>query len=239
MALTPDEMERIAAEERRKLEEEAYRAQVRQELLKQQRAPRNLPAIIAFLSLVMLFLTALAAGWFRRPVESPPLSKSEPPPTYAPSVTEVRPSGSDAPTSLQQRSRTEPISGNAIPAGIDALLSKWRDTLIHHDLDGHVSCYAPVVYVFYNRRNVTRMGVREDRSRALSTYPEIRKYTISDVQLESLTATRAVVTFDKEWDTAGRGRSAGAEKGRLTLERLNGDWKIVAEQEVRVYWQKH
>jgi hypothetical protein len=96
-----------------------------------------------------------------------------------------------------------------------------------------------MVYVFYNRRNVTRMGVREDRSRALSTYPEIRKYTISDVQLESLTATRAVVTFDKEWDTAGRGRSAGAEKGRLTLERLNGDWKIVAEQEVRVYWQKH
>lgn len=238
MALTPDEMERIAAEERRKLEEEAYRAQVRQELLKQQRAPRNLPAIIAFLSLVMLFLTALAAGWFRRP-EVAPVSKSEPPPTYAPSVTEVRPSGSDAPTSLQQRSRTEPISGNAIPAGIDALLSKWRDTLIHHDLDGHVSCYAPMVYVFYNRRNVTRMGVREDRSRALSTYPEIRKYTISDVQLESLTATRAVVTFDKEWDTAGRGRSAGAEKGRLTLERLNGDWKIVAEQEVRVYWQKH
>jgi hypothetical protein len=238
MALTPEEMERITREERRKLEEEAYRSHVRRQLLKQNSAQRNLPAIVGFVALVMLFLTALVSGWFLRPAERPPLevpaiSKSAPPTTSAPATTYVP----NLPNP-QERSRTEAVSSNGIPASVQALLSNWRDTLVNHDLDGHVNCYAPVVYVFYNRKNVSRSGVREDRERTLSTYPKIRKYNITNVKPESITPTRAVVTFDKEWDTAGKKRFAGAERGRLTLEKLNGEWKIVAEQEARVYWVK-
>jgi hypothetical protein len=232
MALTPEEMERIAGEERRKLEEEAYRSHVRRQLLTQHRTRHNLPAVVSFVALLMLFLVALAAGWFRRPAETPdvaPVSKFAPPVTYVPKRPELP---------LQERTRTEAPPASGIPAGIDALLVKWRETLVRHDLDRHVECYAPVVYVYYNRKNVTRGAVREDRERTLSTYPEIRKYNITNVKAESITPTRAVITFDKEWDTAGKKRFAGAERGRLTLENLDGEWKIVGEQESRVYWVK-
>jgi hypothetical protein len=230
MALTPEEMERIADEERRKVEEEAYRSHVRRHFLKQYRRRHNLPALVAFAALVMLFLVALAAGWFHRPAEAPevaPVSKLEPSTTYVPKRPEPP---------LQERTRTEVAPSTGVPADIEALLVKWRDTLVRRDLDGHMGCYAPIVYVFYNRKNVTRGGVREERERALSAYPEIRKYNISNVKPESITPTRAVVTFDREWDMAGSKRSAGAERGRLTLEKFKGEWKIVGEQEARVYW---
>ena len=70
----------------------------------------------------------------------------------------------------------------------------------------------------------------------LARYPEFRKYDIRDVRLESMDGERAVVVFRKDWDVRGRGRFAGSEQQRLTLDRESGSWQIAREEETKVYW---
>jgi hypothetical protein len=114
----------------------------------------------------------------------------------------------------------------------------WRSTLEKGDLQTHVATYAPRVDRFFRQRRVSRQQVLREKERMLDRYPNINKYEVHDVRLESLKGGRAVVTFRKDWDTSGRGsrRFAGSERQRLTLRTVDGTWKIVGEEELKVHW---
>ena len=72
----------------------------------------------------------------------------------------------------------------------------------------------------------------------MELYPEVHRYEISDVKFESQKHDEAVVSFRKDWDMNGDRRFSGAERQRLKLRRINGDWKIVSEEEMQIYWVK-
>jgi hypothetical protein len=147
-----------------------------------------------------------------------------------------------AATRRDERSRTagSPVrtadSDTGVPADLRAFLERWRSTLVAGDATAQAALYADRVDRFFTKRSVTRAEVRREKQRMLTRYPEFHKYEISDVRLESLTSDRAVVTFRKEWDARGRGRFAGSEQQRLTLERVSESWKIVGEEETKVHW---
>ena len=72
----------------------------------------------------------------------------------------------------------------------------------------------------------------------MSLYPTVNRYDISDVKVESNNGREAVVSFRKEWDMDGQKPFSGAERQRLKLRRIDGNWKIVSEEETKVYWVK-
>lgn len=123
-----------------------------------------------------------------------------------------------------------------VPADILGFLERWRTSLIRGDMAAHVDTYAPRVERFFRERYVSRERVRDEKRRLLERYPNVNRYELRNVKLESRTGDRAVVTFRKDWDTSGRERFAGSEAQRLTLERAGATWQIVREEEIKVYW---
>jgi hypothetical protein len=111
-------------------------------------------------------------------------------------------------------------------------------TVSKGDVESHSDLYAPTVTRFFRQRNVSKTAVRKVKSQMMALYPTVNRYDISDVKIESNTGSEAVVSFRKEWDMKGRRRFAGAERQRLRLQRLGGEWKIVSEEETKVYWTK-
>jgi hypothetical protein len=122
--------------------------------------------------------------------------------------------------------------------GVDGLLSRWRASVLKGDVDAQTILYAPRMEHFFRKRNVSRATVRREKARMMELYPRVDKYDISDVRVTSTRNNEAVVTFRKDWDMRGERRFTGAEQQRLKLRKIHGDWKIVSEEETRVYWLK-
>ena len=119
---------------------------------------------------------------------------------------------------------------------IDSLLDRWRNTFLRGDVNGQTILYAPKMELFYRRNSVSRETVRREKSRMMELYPKVHRYDISDVKVESHRGDEAVVSFRKDWDMNGDRRFSGAERQRLKLKRINGDWKIIREEELKIYW---
>lgn len=147
-----------------------------------------------------------------------------PPPAEAKPVTEEE----------SARSRTEVTTTGR--GEIDGLLDRWRNTVLRGDVNGQTILYAPKMELFYRRNGVSRETVRREKARLMELYPRVHRYDISDVKVESQKRDEAVVSFRKDWDMNGDRRFSGAERQRLKLRRINGDWKIVREEELKVYW---
>ena len=128
-----------------------------------------------------------------------------------------------------QRARAaEPTSP---PAGVNELLERWRRTVILGDVNAQTILYAPQMERFFNRKNVTREQVRREKGRMMELYPNVSRYEISDLKVEAVENGQTVVSFRKEWDMHGDKHFSGAERQRLKLRRIAGDWKIVSEEE--------
>ena len=205
-------------------------------------------------SVTVLAIVLLIAGirqWGDSPPEMAPdpveTARSAEPPATAPetertvfgerpSPTDDVPTADSPKTERRSRSVEPPQSTSSVPADLQAFLDRWRTTLISGDAKAQAALYANRVDRFFTKRNVTRRDVLREKERMLARYPEFHKYDISDVQIESLDDSRAVVTFRKDWDARGRGRFAGSEQQRLTLRRDDGSWKIVREEETKIHW---
>ena len=136
---------------------------------------------------------------------------------------------------------TESIRSRASDTGKDlaeihGLLNRWRISTIDGNVDAQTILYAPRMDHYFRQRNVSRATVRREKARMKELYPTVNRYDISDVRIESAAKNQAVVTFRKDWDMRGDRRFAGAERQRLKLRRMAGDWKIVSEEETKVYW---
>ena len=104
------------------------------------------------------------------------------------------------------------------------------------DVKAQAILYAPKMEQFFRRRNVTRDVVLREKARMKELYPNVSRYDITDVQVESHKENVAVVSFRKEWDMHGERRFSGSDRQRFKLRKIAGDWKIVGEEEMVVYW---
>jgi len=93
--------------------------------------------------------------------------------------------------------------------------------------------------VFFRRKNLDRASVGDIKRSGMAAYPNVKTYRLSDLALASRSDERAAVTFRKYWDALDPSRLkhfSGEEIQRLTFVKLEGDWKIVREEELQVYW---
>jgi len=140
-------------------------------------------------------------------------------------------------TELETESTRSRVSdSDKASAEIHGLLNRWRASTIDGNIDAQTILYAPRVEHFFRQRNVSRATVRREKARMKELYPIINRYDISDVRIEATAKNQVVVTFRKDWDMRGQRRFAGAERQRLKLRRMAGDWKIFSEEETKVFW---
>ena len=168
-------------------------------------------------------------------VDEPRPADTRPDPTAATLPRNAEPTNETLEPST--RGRTTELSASNTE-GIDELLARWRDTVVKGDVQGQTALYAPKLERFFRQRNVTQAQVRKTKSQMMSLYPTVNRYDISDVKIESNNGKEAVVSFRKEWDMKGTKPFSGAERQRLKLRRVGNDWKIVSEEETKVYWVK-
>jgi ketosteroid isomerase-like protein len=297
MELSPEQQERIAREERLRIEEEMYRTrvreQIRRDMTKRPEAAatptrRNrvrdivMPVLfgIAVLAALTFFMgrrggdalptdqdrrasvgdrpetdkapgavfggkeeeAAKPASEIQDETAQLPGDRSQTPQTEAARAQQGRPVPQPVePT--QQRSRTEPISVNSSRpvsgsgAELESVVHAWADALNRGDVNRHVSFYAPRLERYFGATGVSRDAIAKDKRRVLGQHDTFQ-INVSDVRVESVEGDRAVVTFRKEWNSTGGRPFAGAERSRLVVANLGGEWKIVGEKEQKVYWVK-
>ncbi|HTM51141.1 MAG TPA: hypothetical protein VL285_20740 [Bryobacteraceae bacterium] len=117
---------------------------------------------------------------------------------------------------------------------IEALLGRWISTLRARDLEAHVACYASRVAPFLDGQAAQIAQVRREKELLLKRIGPIRRLEISDLAYGELAGDRAVVTLRKEWDVAPPNPTSGVEDEKLTLQRVDGKWKIAGEEESNV-----
>jgi hypothetical protein len=124
------------------------------------------------------------------------------------------------------------------PAELRQALEGWRRAVLSGDTDRIIECYAQKVERYFNLQNATREDVRRTVVNFLSGRGTVSDLQISALGITSVEDNRIAATFRKRWQTAGRHPSSGEERERLTFAKISGSWRIVREEELRVFWTR-
>ncbi len=154
-------------------------------------------------------------------------STRTPTPTPSPSPT----STTDSPTPTPEPAADKEEASREVAEQI----GEWESLSESGDLDAYMSKYADTVD-YYRRRGASVNFVRRDKRRAFGIYDSI-SFDISNMDvIVDDSGERAVATFDKEWKFEGEERrSTGKVRQQLELRKINGEWLITSERDIRVY----
>ncbi len=111
----------------------------------------------------------------------------------------------------------------------------WLASSEKQDLDAIMSRYADSVD-YYRRNDADRGFIRADKQRAYRLYDTII-FRVSDMNVSvSDSGDSATAVFDKEWMFTGRRSSFGRVQQQLQFRRINGQWLITGERDLKVYY---
>jgi hypothetical protein len=121
-------------------------------------------------------------------------------------------------------------------AALKSALDRWIEATRSGNVLAQAALYAPVVGTYFNSRNVTRGQVLADKERASTGTAGVQNYHITTIGISVLGDSQRAVLLQRDWDTpTGQGTGfAGTEIERLVFAQVQGEWKIVDEQEVKL-----
>jgi len=155
---------------------------------------------------------------------STPLPKTSPSPAKTPAPTPAR-DVETSPDNVQTRIE------------IQDRLDSWNKESESLDLDTYMTHYAPTVD-YYNKTGASRADVRRDKQRAFSRYDSV---SINLTNISITTATdgqTATALVDKEWDFQGNGSSSGKVQQMLRFAKIDGEWLITAEKDLKLFYKR-
>lgn len=138
------------------------------------------------------------------------------------------------PSAIQNNASNKPPpsdDNNAIKSEAKSALNGWVQTLIDHDLEGHVSYYANQLDVYNKKRNADFSYVRDANAKLFNKYSQFR-LEIRNVKAEVTTNGQVITTFQSVYDFRGdKAVHSGFDRGtEIIWKRIDGDWKIVSER---------
>ena len=128
------------------------------------------------------------------------------------------------------------IDREQVKREVSQQITAWKSSAESRNLNAYMNNYADTVD-YYNKRAASAAFVRGDKQRAFSKFDsiEINLGNISVTPDE--TGERATAVFDKEWVFQGEeSYSAGKVKTQLQLRKINGQWLITGERDLKVYY---
>lgn len=129
------------------------------------------------------------------------------------------------------------LAGASEGEEIRQFIDEWARSLCEKRLDEHCGCYADKVDAYFTKKNLARQNICHDKAEGLKPYSSFQMQ-VSNLNIQSVTPSDAVVEFDKSWEAHGAKSFSGSEKQRLKLHRFDGHWKITSEEELQIYWVK-
>lgn len=175
-----------------------------------------------------------------KPTESAPAAsaaaEAEPPvqtpPSSAPEAALER-------ESQESKGAEEENSREARPAetqaALRAALSEWVAATNARDLGKQLSFYPPTLNAFYQRRNASVEEVRSDRARVFENARSIDVRADAPIIRVSRDGQSATMRFIKRYSIVGGGEDRSGEVVQeLRWRRVNGQWRIVSERDIKV-----
>jgi len=166
-----------------------------------------------------------------------------PPPAPAPAV-KPQPPKPEPQAALEDVPKPSPIStpsvSSGMESGIQLAIEEWQHAILSGDPDLIAACYAPRIERYFDQQNSSSARVRQAALRSFQHVGKPAILRISEVAISPVSDDRAVATFRKHWQTRGPKVFAGEEQERLAFVLVPGGeaprWKIVSEEETKVYW---
>jgi hypothetical protein len=159
---------------------------------------------------------------------SPLPSNTPPSPTVTPPSNVKPPSNSFS---------VPPGDDETAKRGVSQTIITWKSLAEARSLDAYMGLYADTVD-YYNHHSVSRDVVRRDKQRAFSMFSSINvSISNMDVTLgqDGQTATSS---FDKEWVFVGDHRNVGKVRSQLTFRKVNSEWLITGERDLKIYYTR-
>lgn len=138
-------------------------------------------------------------------------------------------------TSANTTTNSAPVDKEQIKRDVSQRVYSWKSAAEARNLDSYMSHYASTVD-YYNKRGASVGSVRADKQRAFTTYDSL-KITLSNMTVTpDASGDGATAVFDKEWVFDGAKYSAGKVQTQLKLKKINGQWLINGERDLKVYY---
>jgi hypothetical protein len=155
-----------------------------------------------------------------------------------PSTSQTSPSGSPSPTRTANTSiPADPVDESEARSEVSRTLMSWKSSTESLDLEENLAHYAGHVD-YYKRNGASQAFIRADKLRAFSRYDSIDfKLTNISISVDQ-SGQEATATFDKEWNFEGDQTSSGRVQQLLKLRKINGQWLITAEKDLKVYFTR-
>lgn len=121
---------------------------------------------------------------------------------------------------------------------VSDLINSWKSASESLDLDSHIGNYADTVD-YYNKSKVGKSFVRSDKQKAYNKYDDI-EINISNLKITlDAKGENATAVFDKAWHFENDEKtSEGKVQSQLKLSKINNQWKITSEKDLKVYFVK-
>jgi len=164
------------------------------------------------------------------------LSKNTRADAEVPVNTKPSPSASKTPVSIE--TETAPVIDDPqTRREITERLESWKSQSESFDLDAYMGNYAKKVD-YYRKAGATTAFVRADKEQAFSRYSSVA-FTLSNISVTTHADGRtATAEFDKEWDFNGDGESTGKVRQMMRFAKIDGQWLITAEKDLKLYYKR-
>ncbi len=131
----------------------------------------------------------------------------------------------------------QPVNNEGVTREVSSRINSWKSQAESLDLNSYMGHYAPTVD-YYKKSGASAAFIRADKQRAFSKYSSIR-VNISNLSVTTdASGQEATATMNKEWEFQGNGSSSGKVKQLIRFKKINGQWYITAEKDLKVYYTR-
>ncbi len=130
----------------------------------------------------------------------------------------------------------DPEQAQVVTDDVKNVVDEWKAASENLDLDTHLGQYAPTVD-YYRGGRIGLAKVRADKQRAYAQFNSVT-FNITNMKVTpDASGERASAIFDKQWTFEGENKSSsGKVQQLLTLSKIDGEWKITGEKDLKVYY---
>lgn len=185
------------------------------------------------LAILPAFLVAIGFGaYFFYAEESEPKKVENI--NFAPLKIEQKPN-EEPKTAAQTVENNQSSDNSDVKKEVEEFIENWRKSAEAKNLVDFTGKYAAQI-VYFEKEQASVNDVKNDFQQVLSNFDEIR-ITLSDIKIASTEdGKRATAVFDKKWLFEGKDKiEEGKTHTKLELEKVNENWKIVSEKNLRIY----